>query len=119
MNDRLAAEVELLWDDFHRTVNMTSEELRTWLLTEASGETAMPADPGMDLPELGRHVVRILGKRKVDLTSDDVTTMRQVVEYVQERLEKQPEEGASNDGWRRDLMTVGHDPLRPETTSML
>jgi hypothetical protein len=32
-------------DEFHQVVNMTSEELRTWLLTGASGEDALPADP--------------------------------------------------------------------------
>ncbi len=49
MNERISAEVELAWEDFHRLVNMTSDELRTWLLTDASGEVAFPSrgpDPG-------------------------------------------------------------------------
>lgn len=31
---------------------MTSDELRTWLLTEASGEDAFADRPDLDLPEL-------------------------------------------------------------------
>ncbi|MGI5165809.1 DUF3140 domain-containing protein [Spirillospora sp. CA-253888] len=114
MNERLSAEVELLWDDFHRTVNMTSEELRAWLLTDASGEEALPADPDMDLPELGKRIVEILRKRKVDLTSDDVADMRRVVERAEGLLDRRPPDGAQNERWRHALMTLGHDPLKPE-----
>jgi Protein of unknown function (DUF3140) len=113
MPDRLPAEGELLWEEFHQTVNMTSDELRTWLLTDASGTDAFPADPGMGLPELGTRVVELLRKRKVDLTDSDTETMRQVVDFVEDRLADRPPEGAGNEQWRRSLMTVGHDPLKP------
>ncbi|MBA9005587.1 DUF3140 domain-containing protein [Thermomonospora cellulosilytica] len=114
MPERTSAEVESLWEEFHHAVTMTSQELRTWLLTEASGEVAFPADPDLKLPDVGRHVVGILGKRKVDLTDEDTRIMRQVVEFVSERLADPPAEGAQNERWRHELMTVGHDPLKPE-----
>ncbi|HEX6472018.1 MAG TPA: DUF3140 domain-containing protein [Streptosporangiaceae bacterium] len=107
------ADVELVWDEFHQAVNMTSEELRTWLLTDASGETALPADPGLELPELGGKVVQLLRKRKVDLTPDDVSVMARVADYVAERTADPPAAGVRDDEWRRSLMTVGHDPLKP------
>jgi Protein of unknown function (DUF3140) len=113
MNDRLPAETELVWDSFHQVVNMTSEELRTWVLTESSGEDAFPAGPDPGLPELGRKVVRLLGKRKVDLTGEDVEVMAQVADYVAERQANPPPEGVRDEQWRRSLMTVGHDPLKP------
>ncbi|MFC4909115.1 DUF3140 domain-containing protein [Actinomadura gamaensis] len=113
-NRRLDADTEQLWDDFHRLVNMSSEELREWLMTDASGETALPADPGSGLPELGARVVELLRKRKVDLTGGDVETMRRVVEHVEERLENHPANRATDPAWRHDLMCVGHDPLKPE-----
>jgi hypothetical protein len=113
MSDRLPAEAELLWEEFHQTVNMTSDELRTWLLTDASGADAFPADPGMGLSELGTRVVELLRKRKVDLTDSDTETMREVVDYVEDRLADPPADGAGNEQWRRSLMTVGHDPLKP------
>ena len=117
MNDRIPAEAELAWEDFHRLVNMTSDELRTWLLTDASGEEAFPADPETGVSELGARVVDLLRKRKVDLTDGDADVMRQVVEYVEEHLDAPPPDGASNERWRHELMTVGHDPLRPEPSS--
>ncbi|REF00190.1 DUF3140 domain-containing protein [Thermomonospora umbrina] len=113
MADRIPAEVETVWDEFHQAVNMTSQELRTWLLTEASGEVAFPADPDMALPDVGRRVVRILGKRKVDLTGDDTEIMREVADFVSGRLADPPPGGGSDEHWRHELMTVGHDPLKP------
>jgi len=112
VNDRIPAEVEVAWDSFHQVVNMTSEELRAWLLTEASGKEAFGHEPDLGLPELGRRVVRLLGKRKVDLTGDDAEVMQDVVDYVVTAEAQRPPEGARDDEWRRSLMTVGHDPLR-------
>jgi hypothetical protein len=113
VSDRTPAGAELVWDDFHETVNMTSDELRTWLLTDASGEEAFAADPDLNLPELGRRIVRLLGKRKVDLTSEDVEVMQRVVDFVAEQEANRPPAGAGDERWRRSLMTVGHDPLKP------
>lgn len=113
MPEPLPADAELLWDEFHQVVNMTSDELRAWLLTAASGEEALPGGPGMGVPELGLRVVDLLRKRKTDLTDDDTETMRQVVDFVEDRTERPPAAGAADDEWRRALMTVGHDPLKP------
>ncbi|XVQ11327.1 DUF3140 domain-containing protein [Spirillospora sp. CA-255316] len=107
-------DVELLWDEFHQVVNMTSDEIRVWLLTDAAGESgAFPADPGMELPELGTRVVDLLRKRKADLTGDDADVMRKVVEFVEDQVADAPPDAAQDDSWRRSLMTVGHDPLKP------
>jgi hypothetical protein len=113
MTDRLPADVELLWDEFHQTVNMTSDELRTWLLTDASGEDAFTADPGLGLDELGQRVVELLRKRKVDLTAEDVKVMQDVSDYVADRTANPPPAGERDEEWRRSLMAVGHDPLKP------
>lgn len=114
MPERLPADAELLWDEFHQVVNMTSEELRAWLLTAASGEEALPADPHGGVPELGLRVVELLRKRKTDLTEADTETMRQVVDYVEDQTERRPDWVEADDEWRHALMTVGHDPLKPE-----
>ncbi|RFS87225.1 uncharacterized protein DUF3140 [Actinomadura pelletieri DSM 43383] len=118
MKDRIPADADLAWEDFHRVVNMTSDELRTWLLTDASGEEAFP-EPGSGpgVSELGARVVDVLRKRKVDLTDRDAEVMRQVVDYVEDRLENRPPNAERDDEWRHALMTVGHDPLRPEPSS--
>lgn len=110
MDNRIPPEAEIVWDSFHQVVNMTSEELRAWLLTEASGEEAF--SPDLDLPELGERVVALLRKRKVDLTPGDTEVMQQVTDFVTEQEESPPPDGPADSAWRRMLMTVGHDPLR-------
>jgi uncharacterized protein DUF3140 len=111
MENHVPVEVEVAWDSFHQVVNMSSEELRAWLLTDASGEEAVPAEPDLGLPELGRRVVDLLRKRKVDLTERDADVMEQVVDFVLTQEAEGPAD-AQSDEWRRSLMTVGHDPMR-------
>jgi hypothetical protein len=112
VEDRIPVEVDVAWDSFHQVINMTSEELRAWLLTEASGENASPVGSGPALPELGRQVVELLRKRKVELTEQDADVMEQVVDFVLTQEAEGPADMESDAEWRRSLMTVGHDPMR-------
>ena len=99
-----------VWEEFHAAVNMSSEELRRWLLADASGEEAFPNDGGVDRE--GERIVEVLNKRRTDVTSDDIALMERVTEFVQEELERpRPED----DQWRRRMMRVGHDPLQPDS----
>ncbi|MDN4162427.1 DUF3140 domain-containing protein [Nocardioides abyssi] len=101
-----------LWEDFHRVVNMTSRELRDWLAVQGADEDteALPDQAG---PELGHRVLAILGKRRADLTPDDVDVMDRVVETIVAERGPDPEPTAGEDSWRRGLMNLGHDPLKP------
>ena len=101
-----------LWDDFHTVVNMTSRELEDWLRVEAAEEDteALPDQAG---PPLGRRVLAVLGKRRTDLTADDVEVMRTVVERVRSQRRDDLEPTAGEDAWRHRLMRIGHDPLKP------
>ncbi|MBH5338673.1 DUF3140 domain-containing protein [Streptomyces pactum] len=109
----MAAQVSAeLWDEFHTVVNMTSRELQDWLSVQAAGEdTEEPPDQAGS--PTGRRVLEILGKRRTDLTEDDVEVMRRVCEIVrtQRNAELDPEAGGA--GWRHRLMNIGHDPLKP------
>lgn len=108
---RVEPEVEQLWRDFHSCVNMTSEQLRAWLLTQGSGQDAFTDRPDLDIPEPGCGVLAVLGKRKVDLTREDLETMREVLDQIQALLAARPADGASDGNWRRALLDRGHDPL--------
>src|SRR5919206_166285 len=62
---------EELWNEFHRVVNMTSQELRDWLMTRSAGEDGA-LEPGTHVgTPTGEEVLHILGKRRTDLTTDD------------------------------------------------
>jgi hypothetical protein len=108
---RLDPEVEVLWDDFHAQVNVPSEPLPQWLLTRGSGEESFGPDPDLDLPEPGRQILRVLTKRKVDLTPDDIKVMQDAIDEIQNLLEAKPPRGNADDEWRHALLDLGHDVL--------
>ncbi len=112
MADIPPEELDALWHDFHRVVNMTSRELEEWLMTRSAGENAekLPDEAGT---EKGRRVLAVLQKRRTDLTDDDIRVMRRTVETIsaERRDDLEPTAGQSN--WRHRLMTLGHDPLKP------
>jgi hypothetical protein len=100
-----------LWEEFHRVVNMTSRELGDWLRVESADENAeeLPDHSGRSL---GRRVLAILGKRRGDLTDDDVAAMGKVVETVHGQRRDDLEPTAGDEHWRHRLMDIGHDPLQ-------
>ncbi|MFI1164359.1 DUF3140 domain-containing protein [Streptomyces sp. NPDC020801] len=109
-------ELDALWEDFHRVVNVTSAELAAWLRVRDAEENTEPLPQEAGTPT-GRHVLAILQKRRMDLTEDDLRVMRKVVDTVtsQTDLENEPEpESADAEETRRRhrLMTLGHDPLK-------
>jgi hypothetical protein len=108
-------EIEQKWDVFHRVVNMPSPELRDWLLSTPDGADAYAPEPGIDIHQLGERILRIKEKRRGDLTDDDVATMQLVTELVVGRLTNAPPEEAVNSPWRDTLLTLGHDPLQPDS----
>ena len=85
-------------------------------MAAAAGGDSLPDQPGSGVPELGLRVVELLRKRKTDLTDADTETMRQVVDFVEDRTERRPAAGAADDHWRHELMCAGHDPLKAERT---
>jgi hypothetical protein len=100
-----------LWEEFHRVVNMTSRELSDWLRTRAADDDSeeLPDQAGS---ETGRHVLRILQKRRVDLTADDERVMRNVVDRIHAERGVDLEPTAGQAHWRYRMMTLGHDPLK-------
>ena len=106
---------EELWNEFHRVVNMTSGELREWLLTRAADEDGAlePGTQGGVGTPTGEQVLHILGKRRTDLTTDDERVMRNVVRRVTEQRRDDLEPTAGEAHWRHRLMSMGHDPLKP------
>ncbi|NSL42974.1 DUF3140 domain-containing protein [Streptomyces sp. 8P21H-1] len=117
-----ALELDALWDEFHRVVNMTSQELEAWLrVNEASQESVPP--PEHEGSPTGELVLAILQKRRADLTEDDLDVMYEVVDTVTAETDRgnAPEHGAGSEAEaeaeearrRKRLMTLGHDPTRP------
>ncbi|MEV0977402.1 DUF3140 domain-containing protein [Streptomyces sp. NPDC049915] len=107
-----ALELDALWEDFHRAVNMTSAELAAWLKVRDAAEDTEPLPEQAGSPT-GQHVLAILQKRRTDLTEDDLRVMRKVVDTVDEEADVENEPEAEDTRRRHRLMTIGHDPLKP------
>jgi Protein of unknown function (DUF3140) len=103
---------DVLWENFHTVVNMTSRELRDWLAVQGADELTEEV-PDRAGSHLGHRVLAILGRRRVDLTKDDVDVMEQVVDRVLANRREDLEPTAGEASWRRRLMNIGHDPLKP------
>jgi hypothetical protein len=101
-----------LWEEFHRVVNMTSRELREWLVVRDAGEAGEPL-PDQAGSDTGQQVAAILAKRRTDLTDDDARVMEKVVRKVYDERRDDLEPTAGQAAWRHKLMTIGHDPLKP------
>ncbi|MFK0172014.1 DUF3140 domain-containing protein [Streptomyces sp. NPDC090306] len=126
-----AFELDALWEEFHRLVNMTSPELAAWLQVReeraghgpAEGEAAPGADAGAGArtgaeTETGEQILAILQKRRMDLTDDDARVMYRVVDTVEEITSRAaPGTEAEADARRQDLMALGHDPHRASGTA--
>jgi hypothetical protein len=98
-----------LWHEFHRVVNMSSRELADWLrIHPPCPETGTEADT-----LTGQQVLRVLDKRRSDLTPDDLELMRRVVRQVHAERRGNRGSVAGHTGWRHRLMSLGHDPLKP------
>ncbi|WP_328752087.1 DUF3140 domain-containing protein [Streptomyces sp. NBC_00285] len=106
-----ALELDALWEDFHRAVNMTSQELAAWLRVIDADESTQPLPEHAGEPT-GQHVLAILQKRRTDLTDTDLEVMYEVVDTVAAEADVGHEPEAESTRRRRRLMTLGHDPLK-------
>ncbi|GAA3504900.1 DUF3140 domain-containing protein [Streptomyces prasinosporus] len=106
-----ALDIEALWTDFHRVVNMTSAELAAWLRVRDAGEETEPL-PDRTGDDMGQHVLSILQKRRTDLTEDDLRVMEEVVDAVTAQTDVENEPVAEDTPRRHRLMSLGHDPLK-------
>ncbi|GEB46720.1 DUF3140 domain-containing protein [Microbacterium testaceum] len=99
--------------DFDEAVNMTASELKKWLDTDESKSVGQKKDGGESTGhESGRHIVRILEKKKADLTDDDYAHMRKVVGYVKRHSAQKPKGDVTDTDWRYSLMNWGNDPKK-------
>ena len=112
---RVEAEVATVWEEFHALVNMSSPELRDWLINTPDGVDTYAPEPDIDVHALGLRVLQLLDRRRTDLTESDVDLMVEVVDLIRSRLANPPEEDVNNEPWRDTLLTLGHDPTRPDS----
>src|SRR5256885_6169592 len=107
---RVDPEVAEIWEHFHALVNMSSPELRDWLLNTPDGVDTYAPEPDVDVHALGLQVLQLKEKRRTDLTRSDVDVMREVADLIRGRLANAPDDDVANEPWRDTLLTLGPDP---------
>jgi hypothetical protein len=109
----MADDPDEIRSEFSGAVNMTAKELERWLQTEESKSVGQKDGGGESVGhDSGRRIVAILGKRKDDLTDEDVAHMKKVNGYVARHTEQRPDGDVEDTPWRYSLMNWGHDPLK-------
>jgi hypothetical protein len=99
--------------EFKKDVNMTASELERWLKTDESKSVGQASDGGESIGhQSGEHIVRILHKKKADITPDDEAHMHKVHSYVSRHSAQRPHGDVEHSRWRYSLMNWGHDPLK-------
>lgn len=102
---------------FRDLVNMSPTELENWLRTPSSHAVGWKGPDGSARESIGhasgRHIVRILRKRKDELTDDDYAHMRKVAGYIRRHSAQRPA-NIYTSRWRYSLMNWGHDPTKDE-----
>ncbi|MCU1404845.1 MAG: hypothetical protein JWQ43_1148 [Glaciihabitans sp.] len=102
-----------VWDDWSAAVNLTPKQLEDWLETDESKSVGDKSDGGESTGhQSGRRIVKILGKKKSEITEDDVEWMKKVVGYVHRHSAQGPSSDVENSRWRYSLMNWGNDPLK-------
>ena len=102
-------------DAFHDAVNMTADDLESWLESEESRSVGQ-SDAGEESVghASGRRIVTLLRQDDADHSDDDVAHMRKVVGYVRRHLAQPPSGDVRSSRWRYSLMNWGHDPVEDE-----
>ena len=108
----MSADDDQTYREFSDTVNLTAQQLSTWLDSDQAQEVGQKEDGQAESTghESGRRIVALLGKKKAELTEDDYAHMRKVVGYVKRHLAQRPAGDVHDSRWRYSLMNWGHDP---------
>lgn len=102
-----------IYTEFKQDVNMTASELEKWLKTDESKSVGQKKDGDESIGhQSGEHIVKILHKKKADLTDNDEQHMHKVHSYVSRHLAQRPDGDVKDTPWRYSLMNWGHDPLK-------
>jgi DNA topoisomerase VI subunit B len=103
-----------VYAEFRDAVNMTAGELEKWLKSDESQAVGQKASSGGESVghDSGRKIIKILGKKKAELTDADEAHMRKVVGYVHRHMAQKPSGDVEDTKWRYSLMNWGHDPLK-------
>ncbi|GGH00256.1 DUF3140 domain-containing protein [Mucilaginibacter phyllosphaerae] len=105
-------EHEEIYTEFKKAVNMTASVLKKWLKTDESKKVGWDSGDGESIGhKSGEHIIRILGKKKAELSDADYKHMQKVNGYIARHVAQKPKD-PKNSNWDYSLKNWGHDYLK-------
>jgi hypothetical protein len=98
-------------EDFKHVVNMSPQQLKSWLETEDSQKVGQKNGDDESIGhKSGERIVELLDRD--NYSDDDLAHMRKVLSYVRRHSAQRPQGEIEDTRWRYSLMNWGHDPLK-------
>jgi hypothetical protein len=98
--------------DFRASVNLSADELESWLETPESRRVGFRKDDGESVGHAaGRRILAMLRAPSGSDEGKDLEFMRKVVGFVRRHRAQEPANMVTS-RWRYSLMNWGHDPLK-------
>ena len=111
----MSKDVKSVIDEFQQVINMTAEELESWLDTDESKEVGQKEGDEESIGhKSGKRIIQLLQKKQDEYTDDDLSHMKKVVSYVHRHLAQRPSGDIEDTPWRYSLKNWGHDPLKDD-----
>jgi len=109
----MSKDVKSVIDEFQQVINMTPEELESWLDTDESKEVGQKEGEEESIGhKSGKRIIQLLQKKQDEYTDDDLSHMKKVVSYVHRHLAQRPSGDIEDTRWRYSLKNWGHEPLK-------
>ncbi|MCX3267522.1 DUF3140 domain-containing protein [Pedobacter agri] len=103
-------EMQAEYAEFNDLVNMSVGALGHWLKTAESKSVGWDSGDGESIGhKSGEKIIKILTKKKSELTDSDYKHMQKVNGYIKRHLAQKPEGELSDTRWHYSLKNWGHD----------
>jgi hypothetical protein len=103
-------EDEQAYKEFKSLVNMSAGSLEKWLVTKESKNTGWDSGDGEAIGhKSGKGIVKILRKKKGELTAKDYELMHRVISYISRHKAQKPDGELSDTKWNYSLKNWGYD----------
>ncbi len=98
------------YKNFKELINMTASELEKWLGTKESKNTGLDSGDGEAIGhKSGKMIIKILNKKKSELTEKDYHQMHRVISYISRHKAQKPQGDVEDTKWNYSIKNWGYD----------
>ncbi len=109
----MSQDIKTTIDEFHKVVNMSAQELESWLETEESQAVGQKDGDDESIGhKSGQQIIQLLQKKHNEYADEDLAHMKKVIGYVHRHSAQRPSGDIKDTRWRYSLKNWGHDPFK-------